>query len=188
MKEDKQAISQEWLERKMILEILNQGTMTVNELIESVREQQKRLSTLGQKVPSRSDNNAYMDWINELRDTHMVIDNGARLLLTPLGKWLMSSTCISTLKERYLFIKKITCVYCHKAGFASVLMIRPDTAQKDPRSRSLIMAVECPKCRLAEQKPLTETMTASQFHNLYNLVLADLKKNVKFMPQLILPR
>ena len=67
-------------------------------------------------------------------------------------------------------------------------MIRSDTAQKDPRSRMLIMSVECPKCRLAEQKPLTETLTASQFHNLYTLVLADLKKNVRFMPQLVLPR
>ena len=188
MKKNTQALNQEWQERKMLVEILNQGSMTVNELILNIREQQKKLSALGQKMPSHSDNNVYMDWINELRDTHIVIDNGARILLTPLGKWLLSSTCISTLKERYLFIKKITCVYCHKAGFVSVLMIRSDTAQKDPRSRMLIMSVECPKCRLAEQKALTETLTASQFHNLYTLVLADLKKNVRFMPQLVLPR
>ena len=188
MKEDKQAVSQEWLERKILLDILSRGSMTVNELIDNMRGEQKRLSALGQKVPSRPDNNAYMDWINELQDTHIVIDNGTRLMLTPLGKWLLTSTCISTLKDRFLFIKRITCVHCHRAGFISVLMVRSDTAQKDPRSRSLIMAVECPKCRLAERKPMTETMTASQFHNLYNLVLADLKKNVKFMPQLVLPR
>jgi len=187
MKKDTQTLNQEWQERKMLIEILNQGSMTVNELILNIREQQKKLSALGQKMPSHSDNNVYMDWISELKDTHMVIDNGARLLLTPLGKWLLTSTCISTLRERYLFIKKITCVYCHKAGFASVLMVKPDTAYKDPRSRMLIMSVECPKCRLAEQKPLTETLTASQFHNLYILVLADLKKNVRFMPQLVLP-
>ncbi len=188
MKKDAQAFSQEWLERKIPVELLSQRSMTINELIENIREQQRKSSSLGQNIPARSDNNIYMDWINELRDTHIVIDNGARLLLTPLGKWLLTSTCISTFKERYLFIKKITCVHCHRAGFASVLMIRPDTAQKDPRSRMLIMSVECPKCRVAEQKALTETMTASQFHNLYNLVLADLKKNVKLMPQFILPR
>ena len=188
MKKDTQALNQEWQERKMLLEILNQGSMTVNELILNIREHQKKLSALGQKMPSHSDNNIYMDWISELKDTHIVIDNGARLLLTPLGKWLLTSTCISTLRERYLFIKKITCVYCHKAGFAAVLMVKPDTAYKDPRSRMLIMSVECPKCRLAEQKALTETLTASQFQNLYTLVLADLKKNVRFMPQLVLPR
>jgi len=188
MKEDKQAISQEWLERKVLLELLDKGAMTVNELIEKVREQQKRLSALGQKVPSRSDNSIYMTWINEFRDTHIVIDNGARLLLTPLGKWLLTSTCISTLRERYIFIRKITCEYCHRAGSVSVLMIRPDTAKKDPKSRMLIMAVECPKCRLAEEKALTDTLTASQFNNLYKLVLADLKKNVRFMPQLVMPR
>jgi hypothetical protein len=188
MKKDTQALNQEWHERKMLIEILNKGSMTVNELIKNIREQQKRLSALGQKVPSHTDNNIYIDWISELKDTHIVIDSGARLLLTPLGKWLLSSTCISTLRERYLFIKKITCAYCHKAGFVSVLSIKPNTAQKDPRSRMLIMAVECPKCRLAEQKALTETLTASQFNNLYKLVLADLKRNVRFMPQLVLPR
>jgi|GEM_PF-6221050 len=187
MKKDTQAISQEWLERKVLLDTLSQGSMTVNELIDSVREQQKKLSALGQKFPARADNTVYMNWINEFRDTHMVVDNGARLLLTPLGKWLLTSTCISTIKERYLFITKITCEYCQRTGTVSVLRVRPDTATKDLRSRWLVMAVECPKCRLAEQKALTETMTASQFGNLYKLVLADLKKNVRFMPQLVLP-
>lgn len=188
MKEDQKALGQQWQERKMILDILNQGAITVNELIENIRERQRRSSAMGQKVPVRSDNSAYMAWIAELQDTHMVIDNGARLLLTPLGKWLLTSTCISTLKERFLFIKRITCVYCHQAGFVSVLRIKADTAHKDPRSRMLVMAVECPKCRQVENKALTETLTASQFNNLYKLVLADLKQNVKFMPQLTLPR
>jgi hypothetical protein len=188
MKEDKRAINQEWQERKMLLDILNQGAITMNELIENIRERQSKSSAMGQKVPARSDNSAYMAWIAELKDTHMIIDNGSRLLLTPLGKWLLTSTCISTLKERFLFIKRITCVYCHQVGFVSVLRVKPDTARKDPRSRMLVMAVECPKCRQAEKKALTETLTASQFNNLYNLVLADLKKNVKFMPQLTLPR
>jgi ssDNA-binding Zn-finger/Zn-ribbon topoisomerase 1 len=188
MKEDKQAVSQEWLERKILLEILNQGAMTVNDLIMNMRERQKKLSALGQKVPAHSDNTLYMRWVSEFRDTHIVIDNGARLLLTPLGKWLLGSTCISTLRERYLFITKITCEHCHRAGNVSVLMIRPNTAEKDPRSRMLVMNVECPKCRIVEKKPMTETLTASQFSNLYNLVLSDMKKNVRFMPQLVLPR
>lgn len=188
MKENKQALNQEWQERKMILDILGQGAVTVNELIENIRERQSRLSAMGQKVPARSDNSAYMDWIAELKDTHLVIDSGSRLLLTPLGTWLLTSTCISTLKERFLFIKRITCARCHLAGFVSVLKIRPDTSSKDPRSRMLIMTVECPKCRQVDNKALTETLTASQFKNLYNLVLEDLKKNVKFMPQLVLPR
>jgi hypothetical protein len=188
MKKDTQALNQEWLERKMLIEILNKGAITVNELILNIREQQMKLSALGQKMPSHSNNSIYMDWINELKNTHMVSENGTRILLTPLGNWLLTSTCISTLRERYFFITKITCVHCHRAGFASVLTIRPDTAQKDPRSRMLIMSVECPKCRLVEQKALTETLTASQFNNLYNLVLADLKKNVRLMPQLVLPR
>lgn len=189
MKQDAQALNQEWMERKMLLEVLNQGSMTVNEFIENMRERQRKLSELGQKVPARPDNTIYMNWLNEFRDTQMVIDNGARLLLTPLGKWLLTSTCISTLRERYLFITKITCEHCHRAGFVSVLMIKPNTVQKDPRSsRMLIMTVECPKCRIVDKKPLTETLTESQFHNQYNLVLADLKKNVRFMPQLVLPR
>jgi hypothetical protein len=188
MKKDTQTLNQEWLERKMLIEILNKGAITVNELILNIREQQIKLRTLGQKMPSHADNSIYMDWINELKNTHMVSENGTRLLLTPLGNWLLTSTCISTLRERYLFITKITCEHCHRAGFASVLMIKPNTAQKDPRSRMLIMTVECPKCRMVEKKALTETLTESQFHNLYNLVLADLKKNVRLMPQLVLPR
>jgi hypothetical protein len=188
MKEDKRALSQEWQERKVLLDILSQGAITVMELIENVRERQSKSSAMGQKVPARSDNSAYMAWIAEFQDTHMVIDNGARLVLTPLGQWLLTSTCISTLKERFLFIKRITCVYCHQSGFVSVLRVKTDTARKDPRSRMLAMAVECPKCRQVENKALTETLTASQFNNLYRLVLADLKKNVKFMPQLTLPR
>jgi len=188
MKEDKRAQNQEWQERKMLLDILNQGAIPLNELIENIRECQTKSREMGQKVPARSDNSAYLDWIAELQDTHMVIDNGARLLLTPLGKWLLTSTCISTLKERFLFIKRITCVYCHQSGFVSVLRVKTDTARKDPRSRMLVMAVECPKCRQVENKALTETLTAIQFNNLYKLVIADLKKNVKFMPQLTLPR
>jgi len=188
MKEDKQAVSQEWHERKILLDILDQGAVTLNELIEKVRAQQRKLSELGQKVPARSDNTLYLRWINEFKDTHMVIDSGARLMLTPLGKWLLTSTSISTLRERYLFITSITCEHCHRAGSVSVLKINPNTAQKDPRSRMLVMAVECPKCRVVEKKPLTETLTASQFSNLYNLVVTDIKKNVRFMPQLVLPR
>jgi hypothetical protein len=188
MKENKQATNQEWQERKMLLEILYQRAVTVNELIESIRERQSKIGAMGQKVPARPNNSAYMDWIAELKNTHLVIDNGARLVLTPLGTWLMTSTCISTLKERFLFIKNITCAYCHQSGVVSVLNIKPETASKDPKSRMLIMTVECPKCRLIENKALTETLTAGQFKNLYNLVLTDLKKNVKFMPQLILPR
>ena len=188
MKVDKRAQNQEWQERKVLLDILSQGAITVMELIENVRERQSKSSAMGQKVQARSDNSAYMDWIAELQDTHLIIDNGARLLLTPLGKWLLTSTCISTLKERFLFIKRITCVYCHQSGFVSVLRVKTDTARKDTRSRMLVMAVECPKCRQVENKALTETLTASQFNNLYKLVLADLKQNVKFMPQLTLPR
>lgn len=188
MKLDKRTENQEWQERKMLLDILNQGAIPLNELIENIRECQSRLREMGQKVPDRPDNCAYMDWITELKDTHMVIENGARLLLTPLGKWLLTSTCISTLKERFLFIKRITCVYCHQSGFVSVLRVKTDTAHKDPRSRMLVMPVECPKCRQVENKALTETLTASQFKNLYTLVLNDLKQNVKFMPQLTLPR
>ncbi|MFA5367801.1 MAG: hypothetical protein WC333_07985 [Dehalococcoidia bacterium] len=187
MKEDRQALNQQWQERKMILDILSQGAVSINDLIESIRERQSRLSALGQKVPSRPDNSAYMDWIAELKDTHLVIDNGSRLLLTPLGTWLLTSTCISTLKERFLYIKRITCGRCHQSGFVSVLKIRPDTAGKDTKSRMLVMTVECPKCRTVENRALSENLTASQFKNQYSLVLADLKKNVKFMPQLVLP-
>jgi len=187
MKENKQAVNTEWQERKMLLAILSQGAVTVNELIESIRERQSRLSSLGQKVPVRPDNSAYMDWILELKDTHLAIDNGSRLLLTPLGKWLLTSTSISTLKEWFIFIKRITCSRCHQSGFVSVLKIRPDTSSKDTKSRMLVMTVECPKCRMVDNKALSENLTASQFKNLYNLVLTDLKKNVKYMPQLVLP-
>lgn len=187
MKENKQALNAEWQERKMLLDILSQGAVTVNELIESIRERQSRLSSLGQKVPVRADNIAYMDWVVELKDNHLIIDNGSKVLLTPLGKWLLTSTSISTMKDRFIFIKRITCDRCHQAGFVSVLKIKPDTSSKDTKSRMLVMTVECPKCRMVNNKALSENLTASQFKNLYNLVLADLKKNVKYMPQLVLP-
>lgn len=169
-------IDPDWAESNLIILILDKGSLQVGELLEKIREEQKKRIVLGEKDITHT-KSAYGYWIKQLENKWIISRDGAMVELTLLGKWISNSK-LGTFCSRADFVN-LLCHECFKP--ADLVLLKPlvETAQTNSKGR-LFMDVKCPRCQHTMiRMPMTENLAKDEFIAFYNDAVRELKRLVR---------
>lgn len=176
-----------WHESHLLIQIMNTGSLPRKELLNRVREEQSKIEVLGEVGITQS-RSAYVYWLKQHTADRIATESEGQPRLTALGRWIANSE-IGTVEDKYLFICNLACRDCRKKdGYIVILKLETGTVTTGSNER-LFADTECPRCGKRENgQRVYEGFSVDQFVRFYDRAISELRKTLRAIPEVILPK